>query len=86
MLDGALAQVMKVFSADPCHSDTAEWQMHHHNHGCALAAIMSIVTNKHTFSSDTSTKKASNQETKGNKQEEEVWSGKKVKKLKHDTD
>ncbi len=27
MLDGALAQVMKVFSAKPCHSDMAKWRI-----------------------------------------------------------
>jgi hypothetical protein len=31
--DGALVQVMKVFSADPRVSDTAERKMHHQNHG-----------------------------------------------------
>ena len=34
---GALAQVMKVFSADPRHCDSAERRMHYHNHGCAFA-------------------------------------------------
>jgi hypothetical protein len=40
--DGALAQVTKVFSSDPSHCDLAEQRMHHHNHGCALATVVSI--------------------------------------------
>ncbi len=43
--DGALAQVTEVFSADPRRCDSAERRMHHHNHGFALATILSI-TNK----------------------------------------
>ncbi len=46
--DGALAQVTKVFSADPRHCNLAEWQMHYHNHGCALAAVVSTVFNGQT--------------------------------------
>ncbi len=41
--DGALAQVTKVFSADPRQCDSAERRMHYHNHGCALATIVLIV-------------------------------------------
>ena len=39
--DRALVQVTKVFSADPCHCDSAERKMHHHNHGCALGTMVS---------------------------------------------
>ncbi len=63
-IDAALAQVMKVFSATPCHSNTAKQRMHHHNHGYALTAIVLIVTDKHISSSDTSRKNASNEETR----------------------
>jgi hypothetical protein len=35
-------------SADPRHCNLAEWQMHYHNHGCALATIVSIVKEEHT--------------------------------------
>jgi hypothetical protein len=38
--DGALMQVTKVFSLDPCHCDLAERKMYHHNHGCALGTIV----------------------------------------------
>jgi hypothetical protein len=38
--DGALVQVMKIFSADPHVSDTAERKMHHQNHGCTLGTIV----------------------------------------------
>ncbi len=34
-------QVTKVFSADPCVSDSAERKMHHQNHGCALGTVVS---------------------------------------------
>jgi hypothetical protein len=39
--NGALTQVTKVFSVDPCHCDLEERRMHYHNHGCALATIVS---------------------------------------------
>jgi hypothetical protein len=38
--NGALVQVSKVFSADPHVSDTAEREMHHQNHGCALGTVV----------------------------------------------
>jgi hypothetical protein len=41
LYDGALVQVKKVFSADPNHCDSVERQMHYHNHGCALATVVS---------------------------------------------
>ena len=41
--DGALTQVTKIFSADPCHCNLADRRMHYHNNGCALAAIVSTV-------------------------------------------
>ncbi len=41
--DGALVQVMKVFSVVPRVSDTAERKMHHKNHGCALGTIVSAM-------------------------------------------
>jgi hypothetical protein len=41
--DRALVQVTKVFSADPCVSDTAERKMHHQNHGCALGTVVLAV-------------------------------------------
>ncbi len=43
--DGALAQVTKVFSVVPSICDSAEWKIHYHNHGCALAAIVLILMN-----------------------------------------
>ncbi len=36
-------QVTQVFSADHCHCNLAEQPMHYHNHGCALAAIVSTM-------------------------------------------
>jgi hypothetical protein len=39
--DGALAQCVRVFSADANVSDTAERRAFHRNHGCCLAAIIS---------------------------------------------
>jgi hypothetical protein len=41
--DGSLAQVTRVFSADPTCCDLAEWRMHHHNRGCCLATIISCL-------------------------------------------
>ena len=79
--DGALVQVTKVFSADPQICILAEQKMHYHNHGCALATIMSILMNNNSL--EMGRKKASKEETKRNEQEhqeEEARSGKKVKK------
>ncbi len=39
--DGALAQVTRVFSSDPCSCDSAERWMYNHNRGCCLATIIS---------------------------------------------
>ena len=39
--DGALVQVTKVFSTDPCHCDLVERKMYHHDHGCTLGTIVS---------------------------------------------
>jgi hypothetical protein len=41
--DGSLAQVTRVFSADPTCCDSAERRMHHHNWGCCLATIISCL-------------------------------------------
>jgi hypothetical protein len=41
--NGVLVQVASVFSADPCHCDSAERKMYHHNHGCALGTIVSKI-------------------------------------------
>ncbi len=78
--DDALVQVMKVFSADPRICNSAQRKMHYHNHGCALATIVSILMNEDSL--ETGRKKASKEETKRSEQEhqeEEACSGKKVK-------
>ncbi len=67
--DGTLAQVTKVFSADPSICDSAERKMHYHNHGCALAAIVSILVNDSL--AEMGRKKASKEEMKRSKQEQE---------------
>ncbi len=41
--NGALAQLMKVFSQDPGHCNTAERHLHHKNHGCPLATTVSCM-------------------------------------------
>jgi hypothetical protein len=79
--DDALAQVTKVFSVDPCICNSAEQQMHYHNHGCALATIVSILNKEHRGSlvEIEGTAKVPKEEMKRNAQEEEMQSGKKGK-------
>ncbi len=39
--NGVLAQVAKILSQDPGHCNLAEQKLHYHNHGRALATIVS---------------------------------------------
>ena len=41
--NGAFVQVTKVFSMDPCVSDTAKRKMHHQIHGCTLGTVVLAV-------------------------------------------
>jgi hypothetical protein len=84
--NGALMQVTKVISVDPCICYLAEQQMHYHNHGCALATIVLIVNEECTLSERRSlveiegTAKVPKEEMKRSTQEEEIQSDKKGKR------
>ena len=47
--DGALVQVTRVLSDDPCICDTAERKKKYGNHGCALAAVVSCLTEEYKY-------------------------------------
>ena len=45
--DGAVAQIIRVFSGDQEKCDTAERRAFYKNHGCCLTAIIAWLSHRH---------------------------------------
>ncbi len=50
--DGAVAQVIRIFSSDPTFYDSVEHRMFHKNRGCCLVAIIAWPSPRRDTTSD----------------------------------